>query len=207
MASNHLMNSCKTERSQAACPGILPCRGPCNPVIVLPSPALAVVLFSKSCHRCRRCWNPWWWSHPDLQRHFVVDAPHRVPLSTQWQESRKAFNRISTRKATRPDEISNKTLRAPCEQLALPFSRLLHLSIYEHSKQKAWKTECTTPVKKPPKPEDRKRRNIPDLLRWYQCNGMFLIKHCIGIQCNRMVVFYCTNIQYNGMFINHSIDT
>ena len=77
------------------------------------------------------------------------------PVVISEDEVRKVLSRVSTRKATGPDGISNKTLKTLCDQLSLPLSKLFQLSINEHSIPKAWKTSCIIPTPKNKRPKEK----------------------------------------------------
>ena len=74
------------------------------------------------------------------EKNLIEDEENSITISVE--------GKLSSRKATGPDNISNKVLNICCDQLAEPLYRLVQLSFEKHSIPSAWKTSCIIPVPK-----------------------------------------------------------
>ena len=74
------------------------------------------------------------------EKNLIEDEENSITISVE--------GKLSSRKATGPDNISNKVLNICCDQLAEPLYRLFQLSFEKHSIPSAWKTSCIIPVPK-----------------------------------------------------------
>ncbi|XDV25563.1 hypothetical protein PO909_029463 [Leuciscus waleckii] len=77
-----------------------------------------------------------------------------TPPTITADEVRRVFNKIDSKKAPGPDQISGRVLQICSEQLSLIFCQLFQKSLFTHYIPKAWRSSLIVPVPKVARPAD-----------------------------------------------------
>ena len=88
----------------------------------------------------------------DSNYSMVLPPPPPPPPTITADEVRRIFNKIDSKRAPGPDQISGRVLQKCSEQLSPIFCQLFQKSLDTHYIPKAWKSSLIVPVPKVAKP-------------------------------------------------------